>query len=392
MKIEPWTRQQYVDAIIDPGKRKSYQDCLDEMERTGKVYSHIVPHTKIEKMKSNKYKAPRLIQARHMSHNIEVGRFLKPLEIAIKSKFINFAKGNYDSIAKRIEKLASKFKFFTESDHTTFDAHITVEHLKMTHKFYLTCFNQNRTLQKYLKKTINNRIRTRDGTKWTVKGTRMSGDVDTSFGNSLVNYAIIMQVLENLQLKGDAIVNGDDSIIFTDQKINNQLAKTMFDIYNQETEIKESETSIHRVEFCRTKLVYPASGIPTMMMDPQRLNSIYGMTYKIIPPEEYANYLINIKKANESINKNTPIGHYWHTDEEIKHDKHIDYSLKRVITRESINQTSTTEITITMFIAYPTLLEDLAKTTELIKRNLPRKSSPSWFIDHDNKTLQQLND
>lgn len=43
----------------------------------------------------------------------------------------------------------------------------------------------------------------------------MSGDVDTSFGNSIINYAILKEVIRILGLKGDAIVNGDDSLIFT---------------------------------------------------------------------------------------------------------------------------------------------------------------------------------
>jgi hypothetical protein len=46
----------------------------------------------------------------------------------------------------------------------------------------------------------------------------MSGDVDTSFGNSLINYYILISLLKELNVVGDAIVNGDDFIIFTTRK------------------------------------------------------------------------------------------------------------------------------------------------------------------------------
>lgn len=395
--VQPWTRQQYVDNIPNPSKRKSYQDCLDRLEQGGKIYSRVTPHNKIEKFKATKgntfrYKAPRLIQARDQTFNIECGRYIKPLEQLLKLSSPNFAKGNYDEIGRRVEKLARKYKYYTEADHKTFDAHVTPEQLKLTHKFYLRCFKNDKTLESLLKKKIKNRIKTRDGTTWTVHGTRMSGDVDTSLGNSLINYAIIKQVLQNLRIDGDAIVNGDDSIIFTNEPIDTSLARMMFALYNQETEIGESQTNIHRVEFCRTRLVYPATGKPTMMMDPDRLNDVFGMTHKNIRLKDYDDYLINVKLANATINRNTPLGYYWNTGERPKSNKHLDFDLLRVLEREKFNQCSTTEITVSMFLAYPNLSESLKTTQKLVKMHKPRIKSTSWMIDHDNQTLQMIPD
>jgi hypothetical protein len=44
---------------------------------------------------------------------------------------------------------------------------------------------------------------------------QMPGDVDTSFGNSLIKYYILISLLNELNIVGDAIVNGDDFILFT---------------------------------------------------------------------------------------------------------------------------------------------------------------------------------
>nr|QTJ63604.1 RNA-dependent RNA polymerase [Raphidiopteran tombus-related virus] len=281
---------------------------MRELEQGGKVTNIITPFTKIEKLSTSKYKAPRLIQARHKSFNIEYGCYIKPLEQFLGKEHHHkhhFGKGNYDEIARRINKLRKRYRYYTEADHSTFDAHVTVEMLRLTHTFYQSVYRHDRKLRRLSAQTINNNCKSRQGDHYRIRGTRMSGDVDTSLGNSLINYAIIMRILDELGIKGDAIVNGDDSIIFSDEPIP-VVAVDLFRKYNMETVMNKSTDNIYEVEFCRTKLCLNGDGNFTMMIDPKRIVKIFGMTNSQI--KSYQTYLIEVLVCMQSINKSSLIG------------------------------------------------------------------------------------
>lgn len=265
-------------------------------------------------MSGEKYKAPRMIQARSVEFNIEYGCYIKPLEHHIThkgSKTFNFGKGDYDMLARRIMRLAKKYKYYTELDHTAFDAHVTKEHLKLTHTFYQSCYYHDAYLRMLSSKTINNKCRSRNGDKYTVSGTRMSGDVDTSIGNSLINYAILLDALSRMGIKGDVIVNGDDSIIFTDKPIDRKIFVALLREYNMESKVSNTTTDIHKVEFCRLKVVINNLGRYTMMIDPTRVIDTFGMTSSLI--KSYHQYLAEVSYCNYSINKGNPVGALWKT-------------------------------------------------------------------------------
>lgn len=132
------------------------------------------------------------------------------------------------------------------------------------------------------RKTLNNNCRTRNGIKYRVVGTRMSGDVDTSLGNSLRNYAILKETQNVCKIAGkcEVIVNGDDSVIFTNRPIKISALVEELLKYNMESVVKPSVNNIHKIEFCRHRYIINNNGMPTMMIDPDRINEIYGMTYK----------------------------------------------------------------------------------------------------------------
>lgn len=346
------TREQYVATIYPASKRRNYQDACDHLDSGGRMFTSVRPFTKLEKMSRVKYKAPRLIQARDITFNIEYGSYIKPLETNIThGPFkIHFGKGDYNEIASRIVVLANKYKYYTEIDHSNFDSHVTIEMLKLTHKFYSSCYHHNKHLAMLSKHTLTNKCRTRTGESYTIKGTRMSGDVDTSFGNCLINYALIRGALDKLNIKGDAIVNGDDSIIFTNSPINLQRITTIFRTYNMEVKAQPSTTNLQQVEFCRTRLIYNDNAIPTMMINPTRLLSIYGMTYR--PLSNYQEYLIEVLLANSIINQSNILGFLFLTmyknaiafatkkfpqnrPSRLRYKfKHLDDNLKRLLDRE----------------------------------------------------------
>lgn len=394
-------------------KRKQYADYYDDYLRTGKIPAVVTPFTKIEKMSTSKYKAPRMIQGRHMIFNLHYGRFIKPLEKLVTKYNPRtnglFGKGNYDEQARKIHELSKRFKYFTEADHKTFDSHETVEHLKTTHRFYNKCYPQHkREISRLARRTIINTCFSRTGDSYRVKGTRMSGDVDTGFGNCLINYAILSAALEAIGIFDyEIIVNGDDSIIFTNVPIPIELFTAALRKYNMETEIKPSTTNIHEVEFCRTKLVMASNGQPTMMIDPERLIDIYGMSYTI-SEKKYHDYLLETAMCNAYINSNNPLGVLWakYFNIDLENYKKNEKAKQRMLESigcmekdKKLKMLSLASDTVcdgtinnTMVQAWPSILtieDKIAKLADVVlnKKYRYKKTSLDIIINHDTKSL-----
>lgn len=369
-----------------------YLSRLAEYMQNHKIPAIVTPFTKIEKMKTNKYKAPRMIQARHPVFNIHYGAYIKPLEHMILSRktHIHFGKGDYDLIAQKINKLRNKYTWYTEGDHKTFDAHVTTEALKLTHKFYQSCYNHDRKLRELSKRTLNNICISRHEDKYKIKGTRMSGDVDTSIGNSLINYAILMWLLDELGITGDAIVNGDDFILFTKEEIPIDLAATMFRRVNMETELLPSTQNIHQVEFCKSKFVITPEGNFTMMANPSRSIETFGMTHRVHVDRQ--SFIHDVAICHAYINSNNPIGLAWAKKFNITIDKtkipnlcDIDPKLKYALQIHISTNISSGEITESMYLSYPDLDYWLNKLNTIdIRKQYPNQAIT---VNHDTETL-----
>lgn len=309
-RVRKWSRQEYADSYRDPGKRRFYTRVASDLDCGRKtVSSVVVPHTKMEKMLAEKYKAPRLIQARHPTFNVEYGRYIKPLERATKGD-VHFGKGNFDEVGSKVHKLSRRYKYYTECDHTSFDAHVTVEMLKLTHQYYQSCYPNDPTLVRLSARTIRNYCYTRNGESYIITGTRMSGDVDTSFGNSLLNYHILKTALKEAKINGDVVVQGDDSIIFSDAPLGPDFV-ALLRRFNMESKLAPSTTNIHHVEYCAAKLVYDNAGRPTMSADPQRIYDRYGFCFRPYDDRTYRKYLEAVSHCNWCLTKNTPASRTW---------------------------------------------------------------------------------
>lgn len=138
----------------------------------------------------------------------------------------------------------------------------------------------------------------------------MSGDVDTSLGNSLINYALLSGILHECGVHVfDIIVNGDDSVIFSNVPIPTEKFIKIAKKYNMESKAQPSTDNIHTTEFCRTKYVIKPDGTPTMFYNPERAIKIFGMHYR--HTEDDDSFLYQTAYANSIMQSNTMIGQYW---------------------------------------------------------------------------------
>jgi hypothetical protein len=112
-------------------------------------------------------------------------------------------------------RMADRFDkpVFVLMDHSRFDAHVNLQLLRAEHSVYKWCCMYDPFLVKLLRMQEFNRGETAGGIKYTVKGKRMSGEVTTACGNSIINYGCISSWLELSGVHGEIFLDGDDSVV-----------------------------------------------------------------------------------------------------------------------------------------------------------------------------------
>lgn len=247
-------------------KRKLYEKARDELYQYGLQSKHadVRMFVKAERFEwcDMEVKPPRAIQYRGPHYNLCLAKYVIPFEEAYypslhyggvtKTRVI--MKGlNNRSRAKLFYEKAQAFvrPKFCMIDHSAFDSTITVEHLKSTHRKYATAFG--RKCRRLFRAQLKTTGRTKNGIKYVVTGTRMSGDADTGLGNTIVNLDAIYGVLRESGItKYDIIVDGDDAVIIIEEEDDIQVAA--FRKMGFQTKFGTT-TNIHHVDFCQCRLI-----------------------------------------------------------------------------------------------------------------------------------------
>lgn len=280
------------------GKRKIYEKAAEDVERTfydrswHKVRMFVKPDKHDICLIDSK--VPRAIQYRRPQFNLKLAQYLRPLEKKLFS-FVEedgtriFAKGrNLQQRAQDIIDICSKFQdpIIISTDHSKFDSFVNVDHLRAIHRFYLKCF-PSWQLQFLLSKQINNRGMSIQGLKYHVRGTRMSGDYDTSLGNCLLNYFVLSSWLRECGIVGKLYIDGDDAVVVIDKSDKHKVNKDLFCKYGFETKV-EFET-LDNFEFCQAKLI--RSDPPILARDPVKVMSNLQVCLKRYSPSQWPSLL-----------------------------------------------------------------------------------------------------
>lgn len=278
----PVSHQFFVDSYKGR-KREFYQLALEQMREgrsTLENDARLNVFVKYEKTDwtSKKDPVPRVISPRDPKFNIRVGRYLKHLEkLMFKSLSGLF---NHPTVLKgynaerSAQLLHEKWDMFRKPvavglDASRFDQHVSLEALRWEHKMYLECFPVKKhkdRLRRLLKLQEINHCTgyTPDGKlKYTVKGTRMSGDMNTSLGNCVLMVSMIKAYADycgiNLQLAN----NGDDCVVFMEQSDLAGFSAGVYDWFLRmgfNMAIEEPAYDFEQIEFCQTKPVFDGHG------------------------------------------------------------------------------------------------------------------------------------
>lgn len=296
-------------------KRKIYAQAAHNLINYGLTSRHFRIKAFI---KQDKYsydaifeKIARLIQARSPEYNLAIGCYLHPYEKEFYAKpgmgpsgTRSVTKGlNSNQIADLFIEKTTWFEdpVFVEVDAEKFDSTVRVEHLRAIHAMYLRTF-KSRTLRDLLHQQLSNVCYTRGGLKYTVKGTRMSGDFDTGLGNTALSEINLTSFLYGL--KHELMIDGDDSVIIIERRDLDKLRFEHFELmgFSVKYLIKDD---ICEVDYCKSRIVL--SNNPVMCRDPCRALSLMGICGKRYHPTQYREWISSVFTCLYYTNPGMPI-------------------------------------------------------------------------------------
>lgn len=267
----PVSRQDFVNYYKGP-RRTLYQKAADSLvyKPVGPRDSRLKTFIKAEKINLSLKPDPalRVIQPRDPRFNVEVGKYLLPLEHKI-----------YDAIDKLFTRptIMSKYNSLQQAcvihDHFTrfpdcavigldasrFDQHVSVPALQFEHSVYNELFNSPE-LRKLLRMQLKNRgvARGNDGWfKYEKKGSRMSGDMNTSLGNKLLMCFMAKAYIDHVGVDIGFVNNGDDCLLFVSRKYLSKLdgLEEYFRDFGFNIVREKAVFEMEHIEFCQCKPV-----------------------------------------------------------------------------------------------------------------------------------------
>lgn len=168
---------------------------------------------------------PRVIQPRSPRYNVELGRYLRPVEHDIYRAIDDLWGGPTIMKGYSVETMGfhiqNAFRAFNDPvaigfDASRFDQHVSVEALRFEHKIYNRIYSYPWLLGQLLRWQVHNKgtAFASDGMfNYTVDGKRMSGDMNTSLGNCILACLITKDLVDSLGIEARLINNGDDNVL-----------------------------------------------------------------------------------------------------------------------------------------------------------------------------------
>lgn len=319
-QLTPYTRDQVIRGIPSSKRDRAIRGYakLDDVGY-GPWATRVSAFVKFESAQYDmqeppETKAPRLVQHRSDAYCYTLAQYLKPLEhyifgrrrgIRVSRPWITKGMNSWQ-IAERIASMDRWVDTcFVELDHSRYDSCLRTELRRMEHRFYTTFYKGDGWFRELLKAQIHNSGRTRNGIAYEVEGTMMSGEYNTSLGDSVINYAMLRYVFGN---EADIIVNGDDSVVALPSRLLKRIDFGIFAALGFKTKV-DFKYDVRDVTYCQCKPIRVGPGLRwRMVRDPSRVMSRTCYTVKHPDTWLYATQLLNAKGIGElSCNTGVPV-------------------------------------------------------------------------------------
>lgn len=220
--------------------------------------------------------APRIIQPRDPRYNVEVGRYLRPIEKLIYRGIAKVWGGptvlkmNASEQARELRHMWDQFSdpVAVGLDASRFDQHVSMDALRWEHGVYRRMFRgQDRArLERLLSWQLETEGRAYLPTakvKYTVEGARMSGDINTSLGNCLIMCAMVWAYCAERGVMARLANNGDDCQVILDRsqlRLFTEGLDAWFTDMGFTMKVEEPVDVFERIQFCQTQPVWTPEG------------------------------------------------------------------------------------------------------------------------------------
>jgi len=249
-----------------------------------KKYSNVRPFAKVESISTAKW--PRNISPRNPRFNFLWAQFTKPMESyfykhlsatgslsgvsthvepGIPNPWIGKSmnkKQRGDAVMYKISLFRKKYgvdPIVVPTDCTGLDAHITRGVIKEENRLYVDCFPSHREFLRDLTACFEENKFSGCGINGVVQGARMSGDMHTGLGNSLVVCAFNVTAFRMMGISSfDMLSDGDDCLLFIHPR---DFARVEVELpqhylgFGQELRLDKAAHHWSEIEWCQCKLV-----------------------------------------------------------------------------------------------------------------------------------------
>ncbi|APG76627.1 hypothetical protein [Wenzhou tombus-like virus 15] len=211
----------------------------------------------IKNEKYSEIKTPRAIMGRNPQFNLLYQRYITKAE-KLFMQLPQVAKGkNFIDRGKQFSKILGDW--ILENDYSKFEgSQRTPVLMRIEYRLLCLLYGQSEDLDNIYQTKLYKKGRFPEGTKFCFKGCRGSGDMDTGFGNTVLNYIATQYFrLKNAKYVTDKdkfVVDGDDSYQQLDKGVTaNKLVNT-YEYFGFETKLMIRKDP-HDVEFCSSKFL-----------------------------------------------------------------------------------------------------------------------------------------
>lgn len=239
-KTHAWSISQFVDHYHGP-KRVRYQEAAEMLERYGldRSVARVKMFIKCEKIAFKTYPSghkknnpdPRAIQFRDPIFSVAFGMHLKPIEEKIYrlvgKRWNNLpptrciGKGlNQKQRASLLEEKMQRFSHCVvlSLDMSRFDQHVSELLLRAEHAIY-KAMDSDPLFSVLCDWQIVNVVTTSKGIRYTTRGKRMSGDMNTALGNCIIVVLMVSFFFKLFPgIKWDLLDDGDDMLLLVEAK------------------------------------------------------------------------------------------------------------------------------------------------------------------------------
>lgn len=318
-------------------KRKLYEEALHKSCEPWRNLCTAFVKDEWTKVKVGKLWKPRVIQFRRPEYLAHLLSVYKPIEHAfyhgrwLFNKFQKYtcAKGaNPHQRVNYLRKLVLELRdpVVVDLDGSAFDAHVSVGALEAEWRFYMlaaeaACWPKEAIdrLRLYGISQLRNRCqaRCRDGfVRYRVNGNRMSGDLNTGNGNSVLQSCFIAASMKHLGIPDEAYrmyVDGDDAVLIVEREYKDRLSRltSIFAGFSQELKVGQvmaiSPDSMESLEFCQSRPVC-VNGRWRMVRNPEKVINCYMRSFRWSKDDKLLRrYFASVAPPEMIINADVPI-------------------------------------------------------------------------------------